>query len=198
MKRLLAIFISFLGSFTICTQAQSDSLYHIELSATASPLINFFNDERYPGGPKYPTIGYGMNIRAMWHPGRLLAFGLMSGYLFIVQDEFIINSVYDNSIDNQASARLNAIPLQVVVSMQKNGLEIGLGMGPYLLLSTIDYGKTTNSHQFELGLTLFGSYTFPIGKNILVGPELRILYLDHRRILSVMPSVTARFNIWSY
>jgi hypothetical protein len=197
MKRLFIIFISVLGFFTICSKAQSDSLYHIELSVTASPLVNFFKDERYPGGPNNSTIGYGMNIRAMWHPGRLLAFGVISGYLFIVEDEFQINSILNDRTEN-ASAKLNAIPLQAVVSMQKNGLEIGLGMGPYLLLSTIDYGKTANSHRFELGLTLFGSYIFSIGKNIFIGPELRILYLDYRRILSVMPSLTTRINIGSY
>ncbi len=138
-----------------------------------------------------------MTIRAMWHPGRLLAFGLLSGYLLIVEDEFQINSIMNGELEYE-SARLNAIPLQAVVSMQKNGLEIGLGMGPYLLLSTINYGKTAQSHRLELGLTLFGSYIFTVDKNIFIGPELRILYLDYRRILSVMPSLTVRVNIGSY
>ncbi len=197
MKKIFILVILFIGSITVCTKAQADTLYNIEFSITASPLFSFFKDERYPGGPNNSTIGYGTNIRAMWHPGRLLAFGVMSGYIFIVEDEFQINSILNDRTEN-ASAKLNAIPLQAVVSMQKNGLEIGLGMGPYLLLSTIDYGKTAQSHRFELGLTLFGSYSFSIGKNILVGPELRILYLDYRRILSVMPSLTARINILSY
>jgi hypothetical protein len=197
MKKIFILVILFIGSITVCTKAQADSLYNIELSITASPLFSFFQEERYPGGLKSTSVGNGMSFRAMWHPGRLLAFGLMSGYLFIVEDELQINSTLNNRTEN-ASAKLNAVPLQAVVSMQKNGLEIGLGMGPYLLLSTIDYGKTAHSHRFELGLTLFGSYTFSIGKNIFIGPELRILYLDYRRILSVMPSLTTRINIGSY
>lgn len=197
MKKIFVLTILLIGSITICTKAQTDTIYNFELSITASPLFSFFQEERYPGGPKSISTGYGMGFRAMWHPGRLLAFGLMSGYLFIVEDEFQINSTLNNRTEN-ASAKLNAVPLQAVVSMRKNGLEIGLGMGPYLLLSTIDYGKKAQSHRFELGLTLFGSYSFSIGEDILVGPELRILYLDYRRILSVMPSLTVRINILSY
>lgn len=197
MKRLFIIIFWVMVFLPTCTKAQSNTPYQIELSTAVSPIISLFKDERYPGGPKNASIGYGMNVRAMWHPGRLLAFGVMSGYLFIVKDEFQINSASEDIPDYQASARLNAIPLQVVVSMQKNGLEIGLGMGPYLLLSTIDYIKIAHSHRFELGVTIFGAYTFAIGKNIMAGPELRILYLDYRRILSVMPSLTARFNIGS-
>ncbi len=198
MKKMCIFFIFFVGSFTICTKAQSDSLYHVELSITPTPIVSLFKDERYSGGPNNPFLGYGMNIRAMWHPGRLIAFGIMTGYLFIVKDEFVINSVSDNNINQKASAKLNAVPLQVAVSMQKSGLEIGVGMGPYILLSTIEYGKTANSRRFELGLTFWGSYTFSIGKNIFVAPELRILSFNYRGILSVMPSITTRINVWSY
>jgi len=134
----------------------------------------------------------------MWHPGRMLAFGLMSGYLFIVEDEIKMNSILTQSQNYNASARLNAIPLQVVVSMQKNGIELGLGMGPYLLLSTIELGKTAEGRRFELGLTFFGSYIFPIGKQVFIGPEIRVLYLSYRGILSLMPSLNLRINAWSY
>jgi len=184
------IFLAFI-TVAVLTNAQSDSLYHIELHVTGSPLISYFEDERYPGAPDNSAFGYGMNFRVMWHPGRILAFGLMSGYLFIVEDE--INMNYD-----KASARLNAIPLQVIVSMQKNDLEVGLGMGPYLLLSTIELGETAKGHRYELGLTFFGSYIFPIGGQVFIGPELRVLYLSYRGIFSLMPSITIRFNAWSY
>lgn len=198
MKRLFIMFISVMGWSTVCSHAQTDSLYHIQVSMSASPSINFFKDERYPGGPNTPRIGYGMNVRALWRPGHLLALGVMSGYLFIAEDEFHVPSVHGDDTDNRAAARLNAIPLQVVVAMQKHGVEIGLGMGPYLLLSTIEYGRAARSRRLELGLTLYGAYTFSVGNSIRIGPELRVLYLDYRRILSVMPSLTARYDIWSY
>jgi hypothetical protein len=198
MKILFIIIFLLFNLVTHFSKAQSDSLYHIEISTAISPLISVFKDERYPGAPKNASMGYGMSVRAMWHPGRLLAFGVMSGYLLIVKDEFQVNSVLDDDLDNQVTAKLNAIPLQIVVSMQKRGLEFGLGMGPYILLSTIEYGKPAHSHRFELGLTLLGVYNFSIDKNISIGSELRIFYLSYRGILSVMPSVSMRYEIWSY
>ena len=193
----LILFFTFI-TLGFLTKAQSDTLYHIEIHATGSPVISFFEDERYPGGSDYSAFGCGMNFRVMWHPGRLLAFGLMSGYLFIVEDEININSVLNESQDYKAKARLNAIPLQLVVSMQKYEFEIGLGMGPYLLLSNIELGRTAQGRRFELGLTFFGSYIFPISEQVFIGPELRVLYLSYRGILSVMPSITLRINTWSY
>lgn len=194
--RLFIVFVFITSS--VFTNAQTDSLYQIELHATGSPIVSFFEEERYPGASDNSSFGYGMNFRIMWHPGRLLAFGLMSGYLFIVEDEIIVSSVLTESQDNKASARLNAIPLQVVVSMQKDGFEVGLGMGPYLLQSTIEFGKTAEGRRFELGLTFFGSYIFPLHKQVFIGPELRVLYLSYRGILSFMPSLTLRMNTWSY
>jgi len=194
--RLTLIFILFV--LVDLAKSQSDSLYHIELHATGSPILNFFEEERYPGAPDNFTFGYGMNFRVMWHPGRLLAFGLMSGYLFIAEDEIKTNYDLTDTHSYKARARLNAIPLQVVVSMQKNELEFGVGMGPYLLFSTIELGKTAKGHRYELGLTFFGSYMFPIDDKVFLGPELRIFYLSYRGIFSVMPSISFRFNTWGY
>ena len=191
---LLLVFIVLVVSL----KGQSDSLYHIEIHATGSPILSFFEEERYPGAPDNSTFGYGMNFRVMWHPGRLLAFGLMSGYLYISEDEIKMDYDLTNTQSYKARARLNAIPLQVVVSMQKNDLEVGLGMGPYLLLSTIELGKTAKGRRFELGLTFFGSYIFPINEKVLIGPELRVLYLSYRGVFSVLPSFTLRINTWSY
>jgi hypothetical protein len=193
----LILFFTFI-TLGFLSRAQSDTLYHIEIHAAGSPVITFFEDERYPGAPDNAAYGYGFSLRLMWHPGRLLALGLMSGYLFIVKDEITMNSDLTESQDHKASAYLNAIPLQVVVSMQKNGIELGLGMGPYLLLSTIELGRTAKGRRYELGLTFFGSYIFPISEQVFIGPELRVLYLSYRGIFSFMPSITLRINPWSY
>jgi hypothetical protein len=198
MKILRLILLFALFAPVLLTKAQSDTLYHIELHLAGSPLISFFEDERYPGAPDNSALGYGINFRIMWHPGRMLSFGLMSGYLFIVEDKLTINTALKEFQNYEASARLNAIPLQVVVSMQKYGAEIGLGMGPYLLLSSIELGKTATGRRYELGLTFFGSYIFSLSNQFFIGPELRVLYLSYRGIFSVMPSLTLRINAWSY
>ena len=193
-----ATIILFVISFnSLFCQGQIDSLYHFELSFTASPVISNFKNERYPGAANETKFGYSAYIRGMWHPGRMLSFGIMSGYLLIGDDNITTNS-QNNNLGNKAEARLAAIPLQVAVSMQKNGIEIGIGMGPYMLISEIQYGTTAYGRRFELGLTFFGSFVFPINEKFQIGPELKILYLSYRGIFCVMPSIDLRLNLWSY
>jgi len=116
----------------------------------------------------------------------------MSGYSQISSDEF-----YDSQ-GILASASLSAIPLQVAVSMQGKNFEFGLGMGPYLMLTKIEYGATAQGRRYELGITFFGSYLFTVNNNIFIGPELRVLYLSYRGILSVIPSLSIRFETLRY
>lgn len=182
----------------VSANAQSDTLFRIEVTATAGPLVSYFYEPRYPDGQKNTSTGFAWSIRTMWHPDHLIAFGIMSGYMRIVEDEFDVSSPANQSGARHAAARLNAIPLQVAVSMQNEVCELGVGIGPYLLLSTIEYGKTAQSSRFELGHTLFALYKIHIGKTISLCPELRLIYLDYRRILSVMPSFTVHMNVWSY
>jgi hypothetical protein len=192
----LILFVA--GLVTSYSQTDMDTTYRVEISATASSSINFFRDERYPGGPAGNQLGYGMFIRGMWHPGRMLAVGLMTGYLFVSDDEFIVENVNLNSYLEKASASLTAVPLQLVVSMQYDGLELGVGMGPYMMLTTIDYSLTAESDRIELGLTFIGLYRFPIGDNFSLGPELRVLYLSYRGIISIMPSLSLQLDLWRY
>ena len=197
MKTITTILI-IIGIVTGFAQSSYDTTYSVEVSTTISSAINYFKNERYPGGPSSNSFGYGFFARVMWHPGRMLAVGIMSGYTFIVEDEFTLDSLYSNQSSDEASANLAGIPLQVAISMQSNGLEVGVGMGPYLMLSTINYSTTAKAERMELGITFFALYRFRIGQSISVGPEFRALYLSYRGILSVMPSITLQFDIWRY
>jgi hypothetical protein len=139
-----------------------------------------------------------MFIRGMWHPGRMLTVGIMTGYSFVASDEFIVDTIYSNPREEKASANLAAIPLQLVVSMQYEGLELGVGMGPYIMKSTIEHDIKAEAQRIELGLTFIGLYRFPLGENFSLGPELRVLYLSYRGIISVMPSITLQLDLWRY
>lgn len=179
-------------------QTDMDTTYCVEISTTASSSINFFRDERYPGGPAGNQLGYGLFIRGMWHPGRMLAVGIMTGYSFVASDEFKVDTIYSNPGEEKASANLAAIPLQLVVSMQYEGLELGVGMGPYIMKSAIEHDSKAEAQRIELGITFIGLYRFPLGENFSLGPELRVLYLSYRGIISVMPSITLQLDIWRY
>lgn len=193
------ILILFIVSFvTIYSQTDIDTTYRVEISTTASSSINLFRDERYPGGPAGSSLGYGVFIRGMWHPGRMLAVGVMSGYSFVVSDEFDVDTIYSNPGEEKASANLSAIPLQLVISMQYEGLELGVGMGPYIMQSTIEHDLKAESQRMELGLTFIGLYRFSVSDNFSLGPELRVLYLSYRGIISIMPSITLQLELWRY
>jgi hypothetical protein len=177
--------------------SQSDTLYRVEITIAAFPTFSYFKEERYPGAPDNVSFGYGTIARALWHPGKMVAFGIMSGYIFLAEDEFGVPTNSPESLE-YAKARLDAVPLQAIVSMQKNEIEVGLGMGPYILYSTINYGSKSRGRRFELGLTLYGVYNFKIDKGLFLGPEIRLLYLSYRGIFSVMPSLTLRYDLWKY
>ena len=193
---IIILFITVIA--TSYSQTDNDTTYRVEISTTASSSINFFRDERYPGGPSGSSLGYGMFIRGMWHPGRMLAVGFMTGYSFVASDEFIVDTIYSNPGEEKASANLAAIPLQLVVSMQYEGFELGVGMGPYIMKSTIEHDTKAEAQRIELGLTFIGLYRFPLGENFSLGPELRVLYLSYRGIISVMPSITLQLDLWRY
>ena len=196
--KILAIILFLTGISVSYSQISNDTTYSVELSATTSSSINFFRNDRYPGGPSGSSLGYGIFVRGMWHPGKLLAIGVMTGYLFVAEDNFTIDNVYLHSYGEEASANLGGIPLQIVISMQYEGLELGVGMGPYLMLTIIDYGPTAEAQRMELGLTFIGLYRFPLGDKFSLGPELRVLYLSYRGIISIMPSITLKLDLWSY
>jgi hypothetical protein len=197
MKLLIIIFFILMGVIVVA-QNDPDTVYQVEITATASALISLFDEGRYPNAPNDVSLGYGFFLRGMWHPARLLSVGLMTGFTQIAEDEFSVDTTINNELGNTAKARLSAIPIQVVVSMQGKDFEIGLGMGPYMMLSTINYGKTAQGRRYELGLTFFGSYFFSLNNNIRIGPELRVLYLSYRGIVSVMPSLSIRLETLRY
>ncbi len=199
MKWLFVIAIILIsGACLAQTNTYIDTTYQVEISVIASPIISFHRDKPYPGDEDNVTFGYGVFVRGMWHPGRLLAVGLMSGYTFIAEDKFEVNNSITNESIGSATARLVAIPLQLIVPIQSRRFEIGIGMGPYLMLSTIKYGASANGFRSELGLTLFGSYQFSIGNHFNIGPDLRMLYLSYRGIISMMPSLSVRIIIVRY
>jgi len=185
------------ASVSLWAQTPGDTTYQVELTATASPTINFFRLPRAPQIPGKTSVGYGISLRAMWHPGRLLSVGLLSGYYVIAEDEI---SVDRPSASLSFSAHLAAVPLQLALSMQKSGVEIGLGIGPYFVMSTIRGGTSASARgsRLEIGLTFFGSYAFSLGESIKIGPELRVLSLRYRGIVSVMPSCSFRVDVLRY
>ena len=176
-----------------CSWAQTrvDTTYRVEVTATACPMIDIFRYPRVPGSTSKTTLGYGTSVRVLWHPSRLLSVGLLSGYFVIAQDDF---PVHLPSADLNYSTRLSAVPLQIALSMQKYGVEIGVEIGSYLMMTSISGGNSdpARGSRLELAMSIFGSYLFSLSDGIQVGPELRVVNLRYRGIVCVMPSCSFR------
>ena len=189
MKITILILLIF-NTIVLTAQNTIDTTYKVNILISACPTFNFYSEQRAPGVDDYQSIGYGILIRGMWHPGRSLAVGLMSGYIQLSNDKF--------PETENASARLSAVPMQMALSMRFSALELGMGLGPYLLLSEIDYITVAKSNRLELGVTFFGSYYIPIQKNLYIGFEARVLYLSFRGVGSIMPSLNFRYTFVEY
>jgi hypothetical protein len=189
MKIILFILLN-IGNVQLLSQTNVDTVYNVDITATPCPIVSFFSDERYPESNKYNSFGGGLFVRGMWHPGRLLSVGILTGYIFIASD--ILKDA------NNTSAQLTAIPVQIDLSMQKHELEVGVGLGSYLLISRIDNGMVASSVRSELAMTVFGSYFFTMSENIFIGPVLKVNYLPYRGVVSIIPSINLCFNICRY
>jgi hypothetical protein len=173
-------------------QMLPDTTYRVELTTTASPMFNVFRTARIPGGASKTSLGYSITMRLLWHPGRLLSVGLLSGYCVLTDDEI---STTEGPIQSTYHAQLAAVPLLLALTMQKYNFEIGMGVGPYLMMTTVQGGNSAPARgsRLELGMTFFGAYMFSLGENLTIGPELRVISFRYRGIVSVMPSCSFRF-----
>ena len=177
-------------------RAQVDTTYAVEVNATIAPSFSFFEVERYPGSRPQMMFGYAFTLRTMWHPGRLLAVGLMTGYTRIASETLPSEPGSTSLFPTRAT--LTSIPLQAVVSMQGANLEVGVGMGPHFVFSTIDDDNPAQGTRLELNLTGMANYRWQLSSNVAIAPELRVSYLSYRGILSIQPSLTIRYDLIRY
>jgi hypothetical protein len=145
MRLLVTIMLVF-NTVVLLSQNTIDTSYKVVLHLSACPTISHFETQRLSGIDEKYSLGYGFFVEGMWHPGRLLSVGLMSGYMKLSSDKL--------PDDKDSHASLSAIPLQVVLSMTFKKLELGMGMGPYLLLSKIDIDKLHNAGKLVFTWTL--------------------------------------------
>lgn len=189
MRKTIIILILIKNSI-VFAMTDPDSINRFVGIVTCSHLISFFENQRFKEAPGDLKFGYGIFGRLMWHPIGLISFSLMGGYMKIATDDI------DKNIPIKAS--LSAIPIQAIISLNKYNFEIGLGIGPYIMVSNIKVGTGAVGRRLELGMTLFGNYYFNIQDNLLIGPELRIVYFSFREILSIMPSININYELRKY
>lgn len=196
MKKIY-ILILLLYSSNLFAQESADTTYNIEVFISCSPTISFFNKPKYPTDADKYSLGGSIFLRGMWHPGRMLSLGFMTGYVMLAKDEF---KEYPTISGKIPTATLYAIPLQLAVTMQRLDTEIGLGIGPYWMSTSLDdgFGSKTYGNRIEFGITFWGSYGFPLHEELVIAPEFKFLYLGNRGITSLMPSVSLKYFFYRY
>lgn len=180
----------------LSASAQTDTSYTIEVNSTLAPSFSFFENERYPGSSPQMMFGYAFTLRTMWHPGRSLALGLMTGYTRIASETLPSDSATTFPFPTRAT--LSSIPLQAVVSMQGANVEVGVGMGPHLVFTTIDDHSPARGTRLELNLTVLASYRWLLTPDISVASEVRASYFSYRGVFSLQPSFTIRYDLVRY
>jgi hypothetical protein len=78
MKLALVTVLCFASAWS-WAQTRLDTTYQVELTVTASSMINIFRVAKFPGTTNETSLGYGISVRGMWHPGRLLSVGVLTG-----------------------------------------------------------------------------------------------------------------------
>lgn len=191
MKKF-AIIITFLLICSNYLKAELDSSFKIVADLSVGASYSYFDKAKYYDAKSHSSLGGGASIRLMWHPDGMLLMGIMSGFYHLSYDQL------ETADSTSASASLSAIPLQLAFSMKYKVFEIGLGIGPYLLKSEINYHKVAIGYRPELALTFFSSYKFKISDKISIAPEIRTLYLRYRSVFSAIPSVNFSYEIIRY
>lgn len=199
-------FILLVGIFASDAWSQkSDSLLHkdpgpytIEASVSAGPMISFFRELRSPVSSDGAVFGSSVFGRIMWHPSRLISFGVASGYVLFSREDFsyIRPMLIDTVVPG--SATITAIPLQVAASMQKYGFELGVCVGPYLMMIELVDEDVTHGSRLELGMTSFASYKWNLNDNLSIGPQLRCIYMAYHGILSFAAEFRVQYNVFTY
>jgi hypothetical protein len=198
----MAYFIAFtiLLAGPVVSSAQTpEQPWRLEATLTGGLGISNFSEKRSSVSPDELVYSPTIMARVMWHPGRLVAVGLASGYVGFSSEKFQFGTEGGRDIAT-LNASLQGVPVHFAFSMQQWGAELGAGVGPYFMSSSInasDVGASTGS-RIELGVSSWVAYNFEVADRFFIGPELSMHFLSYRGILTLTPQVRFRYDIAVY
>lgn len=201
--KILLVHIALCASFVLGARAQGvpamiDSLYTVETSVSGGVGLSWFRDLRTPLSEREAVGSYATLVRLVWHPSRLLTMGVMTGYVIFSSERFSPDQIVSSDSSSPPYAMLSAIPAQAIFSMRTGGFEIGAGIGPYFMRSEIQDEDYTIGVRLELGITGYASYQWTLLDQLRLGPELTIIYMGYRGILSVIPQLKLSYTVLRY
>lgn len=169
--------------------------YHVECDASAGPFFSRFVKHPTGLGERPQETGIDGIARILWHPDHLLSVGLLSGFIEFLSDDFVLT---DSLTSGRVRGVLTAVPVMFDVTMQNANIEVGAGLGGYVVSTMLDDRTVSRSSRFELGVLAHLSYHLPIGLGLSVGPQLIFNLLSYRGIVSFAPQVEIKYTILTY
>ncbi len=150
-------------------KSPSDTTFRLTLQLSGGLSRNVSVIENEPDN--YERSGISFNLRAMWEPNRLLSVGLETGFVPVSAAESQVDNTFGRTT---AKARLTAVPLLGVISMQILGVDVFLGSGFYELISyTEAFGDKTIATEMVSGYYFGFAYSFPVFSDLEFGGELK-------------------------
>ena len=177
--------------------AVRDSIYRVEL--VGSMLVQATSYDVAPTSLSATDRFTGSSLvgRAIWRPNHYLGVGVQTGYTTFSAEEFGEQLVVQQA---NAYASLRAIPLQLVLSMRAFGVEVGTGIGVYLLESIwrVNGEQRVSSTASELGVSSWIGYDIEILDRLNIGPEVNLHVLSGRGIVALGAGLRVRYDLLRY
>lgn len=196
MMKHVAIIVVFLIACGVHA-AVRDSIYRVEV--VGSMLVQATSFDVAPTSLSATDRFTGSSLvgRAIWRPNHYLGVGVQTGYTTFSAEEFGGQLAVQQA---NAYASLRAIPLQLVLSMRAYGIEVGTGIGVYLLESIwrINGEQRVSSTASELGVSSWIGYDVEILDRLSLGPELNLHVLSGRGIVALGAGLRVRYDLIRY
>lgn len=191
------IIIVLLFASSTLAAAVHDSLYRVELVGAVLAQATSYDVAPTSLSATDRFTGSALLGRAIWRPNHYLGVGVQTGYTTFSAEEFGEQLPVQ---PREAYASLRAIPLQLVLSMRAYGIEVGTGIGVYLLESVwrVNGEQRVNSTAGELGVSSWIGYDVNLYDALYLGPEVHLHVLSGRGIVALGAGVRLRYDILRY
>ncbi|CAN5514104.1 hypothetical protein BH10BAC6_BH10BAC6_11940 [soil metagenome] len=205
MKRTLLVLALFIISNVAATSADDTTAVvqqvqqtALEISLSGGPQRTYFRDVTTPLTEQRQFWGWSATGKIMWHPDHILSVGVLTGYALFSTENFTKDDI--PLLNEPFKLTLEAVPLQLALSMQSGGFEINVGLGGYFLSSTVTGGNAVRQANtiFEIGVSTQASYMLSLGDTFSIGPEINVQLMSNRGILAVTPSLRAKWEFVRY
>jgi hypothetical protein len=195
LRILIAVGSLVAPSLCIAQSSSERKEYSVEVHLAAGPSINIFIDRLVPPGKSKNTIGYLGLARLMWHPDHKLSVGLLTGRELIASERYTIE---DSSGRYDISATLSSTPMMIDVAVNFGELEIGTGLGAFLMHSRLEDEGLSEGTRIELGSILHANYAFTISEDLTLRAQFAFSYHSYRGIYTLSPQIGLHYDVYTY